>query len=108
MLYEVITLKLPREKLAWYCDATSAPVCMTIPLNGWGAYILGLLAAQGVTAGAVGLLVGGLAYNYYSWLAIVFALALALTGWSFGGMRRAERRAADLGELTRPGSQPMA
>jgi Na+/H+ antiporter NhaC len=100
-------LKLPREKLAWYCDATSAPVCMTIPLNGWGAYILGLLAAQGVTTGAVGLLVGGLAFNYYSWLAILFALGLALTGWSFGGMRRAEARASELGELTRPGSQPM-
>jgi hypothetical protein len=30
-------MRIPQEKLAYYCDATSAPVCMAIPLNGWGA-----------------------------------------------------------------------
>ena len=101
------TLKLPREKLAYYCDATSAPVCMTIPLNGWGAYVLGLLAAQGITAGAVGLLAQSLLFNFFSLLSIVFALGLALTGWGFGAMRRAEDRARETGEVTRPGSTPM-
>ena len=99
-------LRLPREKLAYYCDATSAPVCMMIPLNGWGAYVLGLLAAQGITTGAVGLLAGALAFNFYAILAIVFALALALTGRSFGPMKRAEERAA-AGALLRPGATPM-
>ena len=85
-------LKLPREKLAYYCDATSAPVCMSIPLNGWGAFVLGLLVAQGITEGAVSLLVHSLLYNFFSLFAIVFALFLALSGWSFGAMRRAELR----------------
>ncbi len=100
-------LKLPREKLAYYCDATSAPVCMMLPLNGWGAYVLGLLAAQGFAGDAVSLLIGGLAYNFFAWLAIGFALFLAFTGWSFGPMRAAEQRAAERGELIRPGSRPM-
>ena len=100
-------LRLPREKLAYYCDATSAPVCMTIPLNGWGAYVLGLLAAQGVAAGAVGLLAKSLLFNFFSLFAIAFAIVLALTGWGFGPMRRAERRAAETGALIRPGSQPL-
>jgi len=100
-------LKLPREKLAYYCDATSAPVCMSIPLNGWGAYVLGLLAAQGITTGAVGLLVSSLLFNFYALFAIFFTLLLALTGWSFGPMRKAELRAAEEGQLIRPGSQPM-
>ena len=100
-------MKLPREKLAYYCDATSAPVCMSIPLNGWGAFVLGLLAAQGITAGAVGLLAELLLFNFFSLFAIVFALGLALTGWGFGGMRKAERRAAEAGHVTRPGSNPM-
>lgn len=100
-------MKIPREKLAYYCDATSAPVCMSIPLNGWGAFVLGLLAAQGITAGAVGLLAKSLLFNFFSLLAIVFSLGLALTGWGFGSMRRAERRAAETGDLTRPGSTPM-
>ena len=101
------TLRLPREKLAYYCDATSAPVCMSIPLNGWGAYVLGLLAAQGMTAGAVALLAESLLFNFFSIGAIVLSLALALSGWGFGPMRRAELRAAERGELTREGSRPM-
>ncbi len=100
-------LRLPREKLAYYCDATSAPVCMMIPLNGWGAYVLGLLAAQGVTTGAVTLLAAGLLFNFYSILAIVLAFVLALTGWGFGPMRRAEMRAAATGAIHRPGAVPM-
>ncbi len=100
-------MKLPREKLAYYCDATSAPVCMSIPLNGWGAFVLGLLAAQGITAGAVGLLALSLLFNFFSLFAIVFALGRAVTGWGFGSMREAERRAAETGHVTRPGSTPM-
>ncbi|MFK7845051.1 MAG: Na+/H+ antiporter NhaC family protein [Rhodothermales bacterium] len=101
-------LKLPREKLAYYCDATSAPVCMMLPLNGWGAYILGLLAAQGVMdTEAVGLLVSGLAFNFFAIFAIIFSFVLAFTGWSFGPMARAEKRAKERGELIRKGSIPM-
>jgi len=100
-------LNLPREKLAYYCDATCAPVCMMIPLNGWGAYVLGLVQAQDVSASAVSILVGALGYNFFALFAIGFSLLLALTGWGFGPMRRAEERARERGEVLRPGSQPM-
>lgn len=100
-------LKIPREKLAYYCDATSAPVCMMIPLNGWGAYVLGLLAAQGITDGGVGLLAGSLVFNFYSIAAILFTLFLALSGFRFGSMARAEERAEERGELLRPGATPL-
>ena len=100
-------LRLPREKLAFYCDATSAPVCMSIPLNGWGAYVLGLLAAQGVATGAVALLAKGLLFNFYALFTIALAFVLALTGWGFGPMRRAEKRAAETGQLHRPGATPL-
>ncbi len=100
-------LKLPREKLAYYCDATSAPVCMLIPLNGWGAFVLGLLMTQGLADEAVPLLAQSLLFNFYSVFTVIFTLVLALTGWSFGAMRRAERRAAESGQVVRPGSQPM-
>jgi Na+/H+ antiporter NhaC len=33
-----------REKLAYLIDSTSAPVCILIPLNAWGAYNLGILS----------------------------------------------------------------
>ncbi len=100
-------LRLPREKLAFYCDTTSAPVCMSIPLNGWGAYVLGLLAAQGITTGAVSLLATALLFNFYALFAIAFGLVLALTGWRFGLMRKAEERAAVTGAVLRPGAVPL-
>ncbi len=99
-------VRLPREKLAFYCDATSAPVCMSIPLNGWGAYVLGLLATQGIAEG-VPLFAESLLFNFLSILAIVYALFIALSGWSFGPMRKAEVRAESRGELTRADSHPM-
>ena len=100
-------LKIPREKLAYYCDATSAPVCMMIPLNGWGAFVLGLLLVQGYESTAVSTLLSALGFNFFCFLAILFSLFLAITGWGFGPMRVAERRALTTGELIRSGSNPM-
>ena len=100
-------LDLPREKLAYYCDATCAPVCMSIPLNGWGAFVLGLLAAQGLSANAVAVLAEAVLFNFFALFAIGFSLLLALTGWGFGAMRRAEERAATTGQVLRPDAQPM-
>ncbi len=100
-------LKIPREKLAFYCDTTSAAVCMSIPLNGWGAFVLGLLAAQGMTDGAVGLLATAVILNFYALFAIAFGLVLALSGWRFGSMKTAEIRAETTGALLRPGAVPL-
>ncbi len=100
-------LKIPREKLAFYCDTTSAAVCMSIPLNGWGAFVLGLLAAQGMSDGAVGLLATAVILNFYALFAIAFGLVLALTGWRFGSMKTAEIRAETTGALLRPGAVPL-
>ena len=100
-------LDLPREKLAYYCDATCAPVCMSIPLNGWGAFVLGLVGAQELSQNAVAVLAEAVLFNFFALFAIGFSLVLALTGWGFGAMRRAEKRAADTGQVLRPDAQPM-
>ncbi len=100
-------LNLPREKLAYYCDATCAPVCMSIPLNGWGAFVLGLLAAQDLDVSAVSVLAQAVLFNFFALFAIGFSLLLALTGWRFGAMRRAEERAESTGQVLRPEAQPM-
>ncbi|HKK74542.1 MAG TPA: hypothetical protein VJ953_05690, partial [Saprospiraceae bacterium] len=36
-------LGIPREKLAYIADSSSAPSSILIPFNGWGAFIMGLL-----------------------------------------------------------------
>jgi len=100
-------LNLPREKLAYYCDATCAPVCMSVPLNGWGAFVLGLLAAQELPQNAVAVLAEAVLFNFFALFAIGFSLLLAVTGWRFGPMRRAEERAEATGHVLRPDAQPM-
>ena len=44
--------QIPREKLAFILDATTASVCILVPFTAWGAYLAGLIAAQGNRANA--------------------------------------------------------
>jgi tetracycline resistance efflux pump len=94
-----------REKLAYLIDSTSAPICILIPLNAWGAYNLGILAGLGVED-PLRVFVGSIALNFYAMAAVLLALATALWGLDLGPMRRAEARAAR-GELLWPDATPM-
>lgn len=81
-----------REMLAYLIDTTSAAVCILIPLNAWGAYVLALLEDQQV-ADPLGTLVTAIPLNFYALGAVLLAGVVAVTGWSIGPMRRAEERA---------------
>ena len=98
-------LKLSREKLAYICDTTSAPVCMLIPLNGWGALVVGLLEAQQVLHPVL-LLVRALPLTFYA-IAAVLAVPILVFLGDFGPMARAERRAREKGKVLRDGAVPM-
>ena len=105
-------LRIAREKLAYICDATSAPVCMLIPINSWGAMILGLLATQASLGtlgdrGPLAVFVTAVPLNFYAILSVLIVFVVAATGWDAGPMRRAERRAADAGKLVRDGARPV-
>lgn len=86
-----------RQKLAYVCDSTSAPVCSLIALNGWGALLIGLITAQvadGLLNGSpVRLFIESIPFNFYSWLSIILVLVVILRGWDFGPMRRYEEKA---------------
>ena len=84
-------VKLSRAKLAYMCDSTSAPICILIPINAWGAYVLGLLAGEGLDP--LPMLVAAVPLNFYAILAIVVVITVAVTGWNIGPMRRAEEKA---------------
>lgn len=107
-LYRPVTdkLNIPREKLAYIADSTCAPACILIPLNAWGAYVMGLLAEQNV-AEPVSMLVGAVALNFYPMLAIALLLLVILTGRDFGEMKKAETRAKTEGKILRDGAVPM-
>ena len=94
--------RLAREKLAYICDATSAPVCMLIPLNSWGAVVLALLAAQAELGRLgdgtpLGVFLTAVPLNFYAMLSVLLVFAVAATGYDIGPMRGAERRAREAG-----------
>jgi tetracycline resistance efflux pump len=99
-------LKVSREQLAYLCDATAAPICILIPLNAWGAYLIGVLNNEKV-GDPVGLLISAMPYNLYAWLAVLLALFVAITGWAPGRMGRAERRVRETGALLPEGATPV-
>ncbi len=98
--------RISREKLSYLIDATCAPKCILIPLNAWGAYVIGLLLAQDV-ANPTRLIVAALPLNFYAILAILLAVAVVVFDWNIGQMRTAEDRVATEGKLLRDGATPM-
>jgi tetracycline resistance efflux pump len=82
-----------REMLAYLIDTTSAAICILIPLNAWGAYVLALLDEQGVPD-PLGTFVAAIPMNLYALAAVLLAGFVAVSGWAVGPMRRAEERAA--------------
>lgn len=90
--------RVSREKLAYLVDSTSAPVCIVIPFNAWGAYVLSLLIALGITQ-PVGVFVAAIPLNFYAIAAIALAGFSAATGLDLGPMRAAEIRTREEGKL---------
>ncbi|NNK64324.1 MAG: C4-dicarboxylate ABC transporter [Gemmatimonadetes bacterium] len=97
--------RISREKLAYLIDSTSAPICILIPLNAWGAYNLGILEGLGVED-ALTVFVESIFLNFYSLAAVSLAFVVAWTGWSPGPMKKAEERTKG-GEALWPAATPM-
>jgi len=98
--------RLSREKLAYLCDSTAAPVCVLFPFNAYGAVIMGILASQNVT-NPLGLLVSSMVFNFYALISIAFVFYIAISGRDWGPMARAETRARETGKVLRDGATPL-
>ncbi|MHB2156562.1 Na+/H+ antiporter NhaC family protein [Calditrichota bacterium GD2] len=99
-------LKIPREKLAYIADSISAPTCILIPLNAWGAYIMGLLLAQGLS-NPFKIMLYAYPLNFYPFLAMTAVLVVILTQKDIGPMKKAERRAREEGKVIADNAVPM-
>ena len=84
---------ISREKLAYICDSTSAPICSLIPLNAWGALLLGLIVtaidSQVISGDAISLLIASIAYNFYSLITLVIVLLVIFLNINIGPMKNA-------------------
>jgi Na+/H+ antiporter NhaC len=99
-------LKIPREKLAYIADSSSAPSAILIPFNAWGAFIMGLLLTQGVDAPFREML-RAMPYNFYPMLTILLVSIVVISRKDIGPMRKAERRTRETGQLLNEGSRPL-
>ena len=97
--------KCSREKLAYIIDSTSAPICILIPMNAWGAYNLGILEGLGIE-NALSVLVQSILYNFYAIIAVALALLVILMDIDIGPMKRAQERTRG-GQLLWPEATPM-
>jgi len=98
--------KIPREKLAYICDSTSAPICVLLPFNGWGAYILSLMNNLNVV-NVINVLAVSLVLNFYAIFALLFVFFIIITGFDFGPMKKAETRVLKEGKVLRDGAVPL-
>lgn len=97
--------KSSREKLAYIIDSTSAPICILIPMNAWGAYNLGILESLGVE-NPLGVFLQSIAMNFYAIAAVILTLLVILFDINIGPMKKAEQRTKD-GQLLWPDSTPL-
>ena len=95
-------LGIPREKLGYIADSSSAPSCILLPFNAWGAFITGLILAQGIE-NPFGELLKATLFNFYPMIVIATLIFVIISGKDIGEMKRAEAR----GSLLRSGAVPM-
>ncbi len=92
---------LSRPKLAYYIDATAAPVCMIAPISSWAAAVSGVAADLDAGYSGIELFIRAIPYNFYSLLTFVFIIALILMKFDYGPMRKFELKAQETGDLSK-------
>jgi Na+/H+ antiporter NhaC len=89
---------LSRAKLAYIIDSTSAPICILILLNGWGAFILALLSNYELNASAATILWGTIHLNFYAIITLIVVFYSAWSGRYFGPLARSLPESPDASE----------
>lgn len=98
--------RVSREKLAYIIDSTSAPICILIPVNAWGAFNIGLLdhtnLEQPLTTFTTAIL-----FNFYALIAVAMVAFTIIFNWNPGAMRKAEKRTQG-GQLLSPNANLLS
>ena len=97
--------KISREKLAYIIDSTSAPICVLIPLNAWGAVIISLLASAEID-NPIDVFISAIPFNLYPIAVIVFCAFVIGKNIEIGSMKKAQER-TEAGELLWSNATPM-
>ncbi|MGJ3242446.1 MAG: Na+/H+ antiporter NhaC family protein [Opitutales bacterium] len=103
--------RISREKLAYIVDSTTAPIAGIALVSTWIAFEVFLLGAAasdlGMDTDGYSLFLQLLPYRFYCYGALMLVLLTALTNRDFGPMLKAEQRAVETGQVSRPGARLM-
>jgi len=83
---------LSRAKLAYIIDSTSAPICILILLNAWGAYVLALLGNYELESTSAEILWGTIPFNFYALVTLAIVFYTAYTGKYYGPLATSPAR----------------
>jgi tetracycline resistance efflux pump len=97
--------KVSREKLAYIIDSTSAPICIMIPLNAWGAVILSLLSSSAIE-NPIDIFIYAIPFNLYPIAVILISAVVIWKNIDIGPMKKAEQRTRQ-GKMLWPNATPM-
>lgn len=76
-------LKISRERLAYIIDSTCSPISVLILFNGWGAYLISLMIANGVS-NPFEVVYQTIGLNFYALLTVAGVFATVLLNKTFG------------------------
>jgi len=99
---------MSRERLAYIIDSTSAPICILVLLNGWGAFVLGLIAPYEMTKSAVSILIATIPLNIYALSTLVVVFYTVWTGKVYGPLAKTEMNVAGISETASVSDQGRA
>ena len=87
---------MSRARLAYVIDSTSAPICILILLNGWGAYILSLLSDYELEQSAVQILWQTVPLNFYAIVTLIIVFYTVMSTKVHGPMKDSEVKAEEI------------
>ena len=96
---------ISRAKLAYFIDATAAPVCMIAPVSSWAAAVSGYVQSDNVNG--LELFVAQIPYNYYCLLTLVMIVVISLLNIDYGPMLTHEYNAQVKDDLFTTSERPF-
>lgn len=90
--------RISRAKLAYFLDATAAPICIIAPVSSWGASVATYIQDAGAGNG-MSTFVQIIPYNLYAILTIIMVIIICCTKINFGPMIKFEKNAIEKGDL---------
>lgn len=80
---------MSRARLAFILDSTCSPISILLLVNGWGAYVLGLLDGYQLSD-TVGVLIDTIFYNFYPIIILIMVYYTAISTRVFGPMKHSQ------------------